>query len=175
MAEEKKETPREERRRKIYNNDRSKAARGEPMKDEPPATRDGHADPATADGKHLMTDDVLGRHAAEREGLRAAHEKEHRDRHNQGRDEHRSMSARHEDEHKGVGDHHAMTALHRRHEHEKHSLRMEHEKRMRDMHERHGNERHALHMKHEAEAMGAASAMDQAGQEGGTAGFAAAA
>lgn len=94
------ETPREARRKSLYSHDKSKKARGDDAKkdDGPAPSRDGHANPASADKGHLMADDVLGRHAEEREGLRKAHEVERRDEHGRQRDEHRALNARHEEE-----------------------------------------------------------------------------
>jgi hypothetical protein len=98
---------REERRKKLYSNDRSKRARGEdaePKKEPGPAAEkpEGHADPSAADNAHLDVTKVLGRHGEEREALRVAHEGELRAEHMHRREELRSMNKRHEDEHKGM-------------------------------------------------------------------------
>lgn len=173
MAEDRKdESPRAERRRKLYDHDGSKKARGEPAKDEgaSPDRSGGHASPKSADDKHLSADGVLGRHAEEREALRKAHEAERRDEHGRQRDEHRAMNARHETEHEGAKTLHENVALNRKHEHEKHALRGEHEKRQKDMAERHHAERHTMNTKHEAELAGgeaaAAPTPEAAGSEG---------
>ena len=157
MADEKE--PREERRKSVYSHERSKKARGEESeRDGKKSEGKAAAEPRREDNKHLDANEMLGRHAEEREALRKAHEAERRDEHTRQRDEHRAMNARHEEEHDGVTEHPALVALHRKHEHEKQALRSEHEKRVKDMGERHHHERHTLHVKHEAEMLGAAGA-----------------
>ena len=156
---------REERRKGIYDNARSKTCSRRRPHGKPARTPGGReADKKPGAGG----EGVLARHASEREGLRSAHEGERRDEHNRQRDEHRSMNARHEEEHGGVEDHHGLVALHRQHEHEKHRLRHEHHDRHHAMSHRHHAERHATNMRHEAEMLGAEGGNTEAGA--GTAG-----
>jgi len=143
----------------------AKKSRGEDLYDSPEMTSAREKRTAGKPAAHKAGGDtpssggeMLKRHAGEREGLRVEHEGQRRNEHNRQRDEHRSMDARHESEHAGMTDHAATVGLHRTHEHEKHGLVGDHEKRHKDMAERHHHERHTLNMKHEAELLGAAGA-----------------
>ena len=89
---------REERRKGIYDNARSKRARGEDREEGGERKRDE----SRAAPKGQSGGEMLARHANEREELRKGHEAERRDEHNRQRDEHRSMNARHETEHEGL-------------------------------------------------------------------------
>jgi hypothetical protein len=63
------------------------------------------------------------------------------------------------------GNVHALTALHRKHEGERHEMHGRHMQAHLQMHHRHHEERHAMHQRHEAEVMGGGG--DPAAMEGG--------